>query len=228
MNQDFFVTDSGWAVKYPGAKAGILVIENVENETSNKKLDERKVEVEEKLRKQFHGFSREDFNTVPTIDSYNKYYKNFGKTYHVRSQVESMVNGKSLSSASTVLTAMFMAEVNNMLLTAGHDLDLLDLPVKIKIAAGDESFVDIRGATKTCVAGDMIMLDGGGVISSIILGPDSRTKITSATKNVLFAVYAPADITEETMRTHLEDMENSIKIFSPNSETKLIKVFEAR
>ncbi len=223
----FFATNE-WIAKYLGAKAGILVIENIENNDINGKLSEHRVEVETIFREKFHGFSRESLDSIPVIEAYNRYYKDFGKTYHVRSQVESIIGGKSLSSSSPILTAMFMAEVENMLMTAGHDLDKLNLPVCIRIATGNEYYEDIRGSNKKTMAGDMIMADRAGIVSSIILGPDSRTKITPRTRNVLFAVYAPSEISKESVLAHLQDIEKSIKLFAPDSKTKLIKVFEAK
>src|SRR3989344_7064748 len=119
--KNFFITDLEWVTKYPGAKAGILVIKNIDN-TNNSELEELRKEIEIKFKEDFKSFSREDINNIPTIQAYNNYYKNFDKTYHVRTQVQSVINGKSLSSSSAIVTAMFMAEVKNMLLTAGHDL----------------------------------------------------------------------------------------------------------
>jgi len=230
MNQTdekIFVVDPQWAIKYPHAKAGILVIKNIENTSSHPELDKLKVETEIALREQFQGFSRENLNEVPVIKSYNNYYKNFGKTYHVRSQIESVIKGKSLSSASAVLTAMFMAEVKNMLLTAGHDCDTLDFPVRITVGTGKETFTDIRGAEKTAIEGDMMMVDGEGIISAILLGPDSRTKLTPSVSDALFAVYAPSDIEKEFVLSHLKDIERYVKTFSPDAETDFLEVFEA-
>lgn len=227
VGEKIFATDSTWAMKYPHAKAGILVIKNIENTHSRAELDRLKTETETTLRENFRGFSRENLNEVPIIKSYNSYYKNFGKTYHVRSQVESVINGKSLSSGSAVLTAMFIAEVKNMLLTAGHDCDTLDFPVRITVGTGSETFIDIRGAQKSVVEGDMIMTDGKGVISSILLGPDNRTKLTPSVQNVLFAVYAPSDVEKEFIHSHLKDIQRYVKAFSPDSETHLLEVFEA-
>jgi DNA/RNA-binding domain of Phe-tRNA-synthetase-like protein len=225
-DEKIFALDSAWVLKYPHAKAGILVIKNIDNTSSDPELDKIKTELETMLREKYQGFSRESLNELPIIKAYNNYYKNFGKTYHVRAQIESVINGKSLSSRSAILTAMFMAEVKNMLLTAGHDCDTLDFPVHITIGMSDETFTDIRGAEKNVVEADMIMRDGEGVISSIILGPDSRTKLTPSVRNVLFAVYAPFDVGKEFVLSHLKDIENYVKTFSPGAETQFLEVFE--
>jgi DNA/RNA-binding domain of Phe-tRNA-synthetase-like protein len=226
-SEKIFTVDPEWAIKYPNAKAGILVIKNIENTNSHAALDTLKTEIESTLRENYRGFSRENLNELPIIKSYNDYYKSFRSTYHVRAQIESVINGKSLSSKSAVLTAMFMAEVKNMLLTAGHDCATLDFPVRITIGTGQETFIDIRGTEKKAVEGDMIMCDGHGVISSILLGPDSRTKLTPSVRDVLFAVYAPFDVKKEFVLSHLKDIEIYVKAFSPASETQLLEVFEA-
>ena len=80
-----------------------------------------------------------------------------------------------------------MAEVKNLLLTAGHDLDSLRQPVTLDIASGEESYILMRGqpgrvpqATK---AGDMQISDREGILSTIIYGPDQRTQIRETTRN---------------------------------------------
>jgi len=40
---------------------------------------------------------------------------------------------------------MFMAEIENRLLTAGHDLDNLQLPVCLDVTKGDEVYTLLRG-----------------------------------------------------------------------------------
>jgi DNA/RNA-binding domain of Phe-tRNA-synthetase-like protein len=226
-DEKIFAIDAGWSTQYPQAKAGILVIKDIQNTNAHPELGKLAAKVETLIREQFKGFSRESLNALPIISSYNAYYKNFGKTYHVRAQVESIVNGKSLSSSSAVVTAMFIAEVKNMLLTAGHDYGTLDLPIRIATGAGTESFIDIRGAQKTVLAGDMMMADGKGVISSIVNGPDGRTKLTASVRDVLFAVYAPSAVSAEIVRSHLIDIETYVKAFSPDATTQFLEVFEA-
>lgn len=43
----------------------------------------------------------------------------------------------------------------------------------------------------------------------------------------MFAVYAPANITQEAVHSHLKDIESYIKAFSPQANTEFIDVFEA-
>jgi DNA/RNA-binding domain of Phe-tRNA-synthetase-like protein len=121
--------------------------------------------------------------------------------------------------------AMFMAEVKNMLLTAGHDLDQLQLPVTLNAASGNEQYTLLRGQEQTLKSGDMFMADQVGVISSIIYGPDQRTQINPATRNVLFAVYAPAGIGPEAVQAHLQDIRDYVLVVSPDATVGMLQVF---
>ena len=51
-------------------------------------------------------------------------------------------------------------------------------------------------------AGDMMFVDGEGVLSSIIYGPDRRTRISGETRNVIFTIYGVPGIEPERIREH--------------------------
>ncbi len=57
------------------------------------------------------------------LPAYASYYRAFDKTYHVLGQLKSVaVKGKAIPSVAALVEAMFIAELHNGLLTAGHDL----------------------------------------------------------------------------------------------------------
>jgi DNA/RNA-binding domain of Phe-tRNA-synthetase-like protein len=123
---------------------------------------------------------------------------------------------------------MFMAELDDLLLTAGHDLDRLVLPLTLDVAAGTETYTLLRGEPQTLKTGDMFIRDGEGVISSIIYGPDRRTQITPETRRVVFTVYAPPGIAPETVAAHLRKMESNARLIAPQAEVIVSAVMEAR
>lgn len=220
-----FDATAGWKAAYPDAHAGILVLHNVDNPPACPALDRRRQDLEDELRARFAGQDRHALSALPAIQAYNAYYKQFNKTYHVQAQLESIAfKGRSIPSAGALVTAMFMAEVNNLLLTAGHDLDSLRLPVILDVAAGDESYTLLRGQDQILKAGDMMMADRHGVISSIVYGPDQRTQITPQTRNVLFAVYAPAGIPVSAVRAHLQDIGDHVQLVSPTAAVETLQV----
>lgn len=135
-------------------------------------------------RRRAHQKDRGALETFSTIPAYAAYYRQFRKTYHVQGQLESIAfRGKSIPNVAALVEAMFMAEVKNLLLTAGHDFDRLDLPVTLSVAGGSERYTLLRGQEQALKAGDMFMSDRSGVISSIVYGPDRRTQIRAKTRN---------------------------------------------
>jgi DNA/RNA-binding domain of Phe-tRNA-synthetase-like protein len=160
------------------------------------------------------------------LQVYGEYYKRFKKTYHVQLQLESIVlKGKSIPTVASLVECMFMAEMKNMLLTAGHDLDKLQLPLTLDVTQGTESYTVMRGENQVVKAGDMMISDGLGIISNIIYGPDGRTQITESTRNVVFTVYVPAGIDEQTIMRHLQDMRDYVMVIAPDAQVELLHVY---
>jgi DNA/RNA-binding domain of Phe-tRNA-synthetase-like protein len=181
------------------------------------------------LRTQFAGQDRQVLETFSALPAYTAYYKPFKKTYHVQAQLESMVcKGKPLPSVAALVEARFMAEVKNLLFTAGHDFDRLQLPVTLSVASGSERYTLLRGQEQTLKASDMLMADQAGVISSIVYGPDQRTQISAKTRNVLLAVYAPAGIEASTVQAHLQDIRDYVLVVSPDATVQTLQVFGGR
>ena len=221
-----FEITSAWKSAFPGAHAGVLVMRNVSNPAHHIELEKRKAELEENLRQQFAGQDRAAIASHPILKIYSEYYKRFKKTYHVQLQLESIVlKGKSIPTVASLVESMFMAEVKNMLLTAGHDLDTLQLPLTLDVTQGTESYTVMRGENQIVKAGDMIISDQAGIISNIIYGPDQRTQITASTRNVVFTVYAPNGIDEQTIMQHLQDMQDYVMIIAPQAQVELLKVY---
>ena len=118
-----------------------------------------------------------------------------------------------------------MAEMKNMLLTAGHDLDVLQLPLTLNVSKGTETYALMRGDEQTLKPDDMFISDQSGIISSIIYGPDQRTQITSSTHNVVYTVYAPGGVAKSTVLQHLEDIRDDVRIVAPRSDVEILQVF---
>jgi DNA/RNA-binding domain of Phe-tRNA-synthetase-like protein len=214
-----------WHAAYPEAHIGILVMGDVRNPAFDSGLEERKLALQEQIRAKFEGKDRKDIEALPAIVAYSAYYRQFKKTYHVQGQLESIAfKGRSIPSVSTLVEAMFMAEVKNLLLTAGHDLDRLHVPLTVNAASGNEHYITLSGEEKALKAGDMWIGDREGVISNIIYGPDQRTQINAETRNVVFTVYAPAGIGVEAVRSHLRDIEANVSLVSPEAKVVELEV----
>jgi DNA/RNA-binding domain of Phe-tRNA-synthetase-like protein len=207
----------------------VLVLRDVSNPPHHAELENRKVALEERLRSQFSGQDRAAIASHPVLQAYGNYYRQFKKTYHIQLQLESIVlKGKSIPNVAALVESMFMAEMQDLLLTAGHDLDVLQLPLVLDVATGTEEYTLLRGEQQTLKPGDMMIRDQVGVISSIIYGPDQRSQIAPGTRNVVFTVYAPSGIDAQTVFDHLQHIQENVMIFSPQAQVELLEIYKGK
>jgi DNA/RNA-binding domain of Phe-tRNA-synthetase-like protein len=215
-----------WRLAYPGATVGVLAMRGVENPQQHDGLEQKKNELEEALRVQFSSEDRKSLRKLPVLAAYHAYYKRFGKTYHVQHQLESLVfKNRRIPRVAALVEAMFMAELNNLMLTAGHDLNAIQAPLRIDVANGTESYMRMNGENQTVSAGDMIITDETDVISCIIYGPDRRTRIKSETQSVVFTTYSPPGIPEKDVRLHLENIRENVMVIAYGASVVLMETF---
>jgi len=225
MGSLFKVTED-WRLAFPGAHAGVLVMKDVLNPAGHAELERRKVALMEEIRSRYGRLDRSQLKMLPHLQVYDAYYKRFKKTYHIQLQLESIVlNGKAIPSVSALVEAMFMAEIKDMLLTSGHDLDALQLPIRLDVTKGDENYSLMRGQSQQVKPGDMIISDGTGIISNIIYGPDQRTQIRPSTRNVIYTTYAPAGIHAQAVMQHLQNIREYVHLFAPDAPMEMLQVF---
>jgi len=211
---------------YPGACAGILGMRQVSNPASHAGLEEHKQALEQALRSRFAGSDRQTLRQIPALQAYHNFYRRFDKTYHIQLQLESIVlKGKSIPSTAALVEAMFMAELKNLLLTAGHDWTKLAEPLHLEAAKGGEQFTQLNGQEFELKPGDMYIADQQGILSSVLYGPDKRTAITQATQAAVFTVYAVEGIGEAQVLEHLSDIEAYVHLFAPQAVTEIRQVY---
>jgi DNA/RNA-binding domain of Phe-tRNA-synthetase-like protein len=223
-----YIVSETFKATYPGAAAGVLAMSGVKNPASHPALDAEKAELEQQLRARFGSSDRAALLALPALQAYAAYYKRFKKTFHVQLQLESVAfKDKPIPRAAALVEAMFMAELKNLLLTAGHDAASIRGPVTLNVASGNERYITISGQEQTLKPGDMFMSDEIGILSAILYGPDQRTRITPETMEALFTVYAPAGIEETAIYDHLRDIQANALLVAPEAKTTLLQVYHA-
>jgi DNA/RNA-binding domain of Phe-tRNA-synthetase-like protein len=225
---DFFNVAQAWNETWPGAVAGILAMRDVANPERHADL-EREIEARESaVRARVGAKDRAALRALPVLAAYSAYYARYRKTYHVQLQLESVaLKGKPLPRGPGLVAAMIASEIQSLLLTAGHDLDAVRLPITLSVATGDERYTLLRGEEQQPKRGDMMMADAAGVISTVLHGPDARTRMTAETRHVLFAVYAPPGVAEQSVAEHLEALRDSVRFISPAASVTRLATFVA-
>lgn len=222
------VATEAWKSAFPSATVGVLVMRGVHNPEQSAALEVHKRNLEEDLRARAARLGGAGVGSEPGVRAYVDYYRAHGKTYHVKAQWESVaLAGKPIPSRAALVEAMFMAELKNLILTAAHDLEALALPVRADVTREDDRHVSATGKERVLDRGDMMMVDGEGLLSSVLHGPAQRGRVTPQTRQALFAVYAPAGVDQSAVRRHLEDIRANVLLVAPTAETELSATLSA-
>ena len=207
-----------WRAAHPGGRIGLLELSGIDNRQPSVELEARKREAVARLRQRYRGFTRQDFLALPAMAVYARYYARFDKTYHVQLQLESLVlKGRDLPSVSPLVDAYFLAEVETLVLTAGHDADRLAPPVCIDASVAGDRMTLLAGVEKPIRPGDMVLRDAGGVSCAVLYGQDNRSPINPETAHAIFVAYAPAGIAVDLVEAQLEAIEDNLRLFAPQA-----------
>jgi DNA/RNA-binding domain of Phe-tRNA-synthetase-like protein len=203
---------------YPSAHFGALTITNQQNMKKHPDLEKEKRLLEEKIRENY-PIPRDD----PVIQCYADYYGKWGKTYHIEFQINSVKKGRTFPNVSTHVDTMFMAELEDRVLTSGHDRDTIQGSLFYDLADEGEEYIKLNNQKQDLVKNDIVLRDDKGILASILYGPAARTSITMNTLNPLYFAWCPIGITHEAVDTHLSTIHGYLsKVYGDIEATRKI------
>ena len=194
-------------ILYPGAHFGSLTTNNLQNMKKNSDLETTKRSLEQKIRETYPDPAND-----PTISDYNLYYAKWSKIYPIAFQIKSIKTGRNFPNVSTYVDAMFLSELENRILTSGHDRDAIQGTLTYDLAEDGEEYVKLNGKKQTLVKNDVVLRDNEGILGSILFGPAARTSITNETANPLYFAWCPIGINMENIQHHLGTILEYLKI----------------
>jgi len=192
-------------IAYPKVVFGSLIVRNVVNRKKHEALEKRKQELEKIIRETFV-----ESIVKGTIQSYDSYFKKWGKTYPIKYQINTIRNGGSFPQVSVLVDSMFLAELKNKYLTSGHDLQALEGDLTFDVTVGGERYVKLNQKKQILKKNDIILKDEKGILASILYGPALRTSISSHTENALYFVWNPYGLKEHKIVSHLKDIQENV------------------
>jgi len=200
---------------YPTAIFGSQTISNQQNMNTHPNIEQAKRLIEKKIRETFP-----DPEEDPIVQSYAGYFDRWGKTYPIEFQIKSIKKGRSFPQVSTHVDCMFMAELENRILTSGHDRDAIQGGLVYDLADNGVEYVKLNGKKQVLVTNDVILRDDEGVLASVLFGPAARTSINKETVNPLYFAWCPVGIAYETVEEHLSTItQYSKSVYGDKIET---------
>jgi DNA/RNA-binding domain of Phe-tRNA-synthetase-like protein len=92
-----------------------------------------------------------------------------------------------------------IAEMSHGILMAIQDLDRFYGAWRLDLAKEGETYQAVSGKTFFCKEGEIVLRDEEGMVCSLFQGPDSRTKVTEASKNIVVYVFTAPGTEEDSI-----------------------------
>ena len=205
--------------KYPSAIFGSLIIKDVINKKKDPKLDERKKNLQEEVE---NGYMNPDEDKI--LQSYIQYFKKWNKSYPIAYQLKSIHKGKGFPNVSVLVDSMFYVEIQNRILTSGHDLDEIVGNLEFTLSTGKEQYMKIDGNVQLLKEGDVLLQDEQDILANVLYGPAKRSTINLKTKNALYLAWCPAGLTESVVKKHLQDLLSNLELVYGPLDAEIIIV----
>ncbi len=187
---------------------GALIVRGCPNRPRPTMLQAEQHAVEERLRARFPS---DTIDAHPVARAYAGYFKRYGARYPVVHQAKTILSGRTIESPSALVEAMFTAEVDSLVLTSGHDLDVLAGSLRVDVSRDGDAYTKISGKDQALKPGDMIVRDAAGIIASVLYGPDFRTRVRPESTAALFGAWAPVGLSVARVEAHLEMLERLLR-----------------
>jgi DNA/RNA-binding domain of Phe-tRNA-synthetase-like protein len=205
-----------------------MLVTGVSNPAQVAALDHRLDEVERALRERYADYDRPALRASSPFAAYERYYRQFGQTYHVHHQVESVaLKGKPIPRRAALVEAAFAEELFSGILTAMHNGDAVGTTIVADVAEGHEQMVLYNGKPAVLDSGDMYMRDDSGILTSVIRGPATYGLVAPGTTSVVVCVYAPEGVGAPAVHDHLERIVGNMRLISPEATVELLEIVTA-
>jgi DNA/RNA-binding domain of Phe-tRNA-synthetase-like protein len=152
---------------------------------------------------------QQDSRVFRRIQAFDKFFTENGFRSPLGHQFE-MVRRNGLPPGSALVQALLLAEMSAGLLMGAQDAAAIQGELVYDLAADGETFKGMRG-TVQCREGEIILRDAEGIIASLFQGPDHRTRLAKATRDIIFFVFAVPGIETEQIQEGIDTIRELFK-----------------
>jgi DNA/RNA-binding domain of Phe-tRNA-synthetase-like protein len=185
---------------YPWMKFGYCFVSDLSPAESQDFLREEQEKVEAYIKSDLEAL-------VARAKSISRFYKTQGEKNrsHIESLLKSIANGKSIKPVNFIVDSVMIAELRNALLLGVHDLDRIQGNVLLDVAMEGEKFIGIGNRSIETRTNEVVLRDDSGIWASYTQGPDARTVVYAATRNVMILGFFTPETSREVMIQGIQD-----------------------
>jgi DNA/RNA-binding domain of Phe-tRNA-synthetase-like protein len=191
------ITD-GYRQRFPDLAFGIGTIQSC---TYFEKGEEFKLYKRELLRKM-----RRKANLAQVeerINRYDQFFKEWGYPCPLPSHFKRTIE-MGFPIVNLYIDTHIIAEMCHGILMAIQDLDRFQGEWELDLAQEGETFQGVSGKMIRCKEEEIVLRDGEGIVCSLFQGPDFKTRVEPATKNIALYIFTAPGIHEEQVSNGLQ------------------------
>lgn len=184
--------------QYSGFKVGWMEIYNI---------PQNNIDVSDKLRKAHSLVKSNEPDYLSKTKGMVELYKrlNSNARYHISSLIKAVAKGRPYRSINTIVDLVYCVEIEQSILMGLHDLKTLT--GDIILTTGTDAVIEhISGKPVIVCSTDIVVHNSNRVMASVTCGPDSETKVTKGSSDILIMVYGSKDETENQITQALEEV----------------------
>jgi len=137
------------------------------------------------------------------INLYDRFFKEWGYACPLPGHFKRTIE-MGFPIVNLYIDTHIIAEMYHGILMAIQDLDRFYGEWNLDLAHEGETFQGVSGNRIRCKEDEIILRDGEGIVCSLFQGPDFRTRVEPASKNIVVYVFTAPAIQEEQVSNGLQ------------------------
>jgi DNA/RNA-binding domain of Phe-tRNA-synthetase-like protein len=158
------------------------------------------------------------------INLYDQFFKEWGYPCPLPGHFKRAV-GMGFPIVNLYIDTHIIAEMCYGILMAIQDLDRFQGEWKLDLAQEGETFQGVSGKMIRCKEDEIVLRDGKGIVCSLFQGPDFKTRVELASKNIVVYVFTAPGILDEHVSNGLQLALGMLEKFG-NGKDPWLKIFK--
>jgi DNA/RNA-binding domain of Phe-tRNA-synthetase-like protein len=158
------------------------------------------------------------------INLYDQFFKEWGYPCPLPGHFKRAV-GMGFPIVNLYIDTHIIAEMCHGILMAIQDLDRFQGEWKLDLAQEGETFQGVSGKMIRCKEDEIVLRDGKGIVCSLFQGPDFKTRVEPASKNIVVYVFTAPGILDEHVSNGLQLALEMLEKFG-NGKDPWLKIFK--
>jgi DNA/RNA-binding domain of Phe-tRNA-synthetase-like protein len=191
------ITDA-YRQRFPDLAFGIGTIQSCAYFEKNESFKLSKRELLRKMRRRTNLAQLEEW-----INLYDQFFKEWGYPCPLPSHFKRTIE-MGFPIVNLFIDTHIIAEMCHGILMAIQDMDRFQGEWKLDLAQEGETFQGVSGKMIRCKEDEIVLRDKEGIVCSLFQGPDYKTRVEPASRNIVVYIFTAPGIQEEHVSNGLQ------------------------